>query len=201
MPRPCTIPAGWRHGVNSRDLVESDETTARIDGGGPSGVGRPEPRPIASPRRAQRADRQEKTGVSAILVDVVVRDKKGDPVRGLTEADFENLRGRREAGTGLLHAGVPGPGAARRGTGAPTAAAASAPAATAPAASAIPEVIALVFDRLTPDARSLATKAALGYVGPGPGRQQRRRRVRHRPVADRLRRVHPGRRDLAQGDR
>ena len=37
----------------------------------------------------QRAAGTLKEGVTAVLVDVVVRDKRGQPVRDLTEADFE----------------------------------------------------------------------------------------------------------------
>src|SRR6188508_2494924 len=40
---------------------------------------------------AQRAAGSEKAGVTAVLVDVVVRDKKGMPVRDLQESDFEIL--------------------------------------------------------------------------------------------------------------
>src|SRR6476661_5951130 len=46
---------------------------------------------LALPRaqEAQRAVGTVKEGVTAVLVDVVVRDKRGQPVRDLTEADFE----------------------------------------------------------------------------------------------------------------
>src|SRR4029453_9801200 len=40
---------------------------------------------------AQRAAGSEKTGVTAVLVDVVVRDKKGMPVRDLQQSEFEVL--------------------------------------------------------------------------------------------------------------
>ena len=41
----------------------------------------------ASPSRS--GPRASPKGVTAVLVDVVVRDKRGQPVRDLTEADFE----------------------------------------------------------------------------------------------------------------
>src|SRR6188768_1409169 len=46
---------------------------------------------LAVPRaqEPQRAAGTVKEGVTAVLVDVVVRDKRGQPVRDLTEADFE----------------------------------------------------------------------------------------------------------------
>ena len=39
----------------------------------------------------QRAERTLKEGVTAVLVDVVVRDRRGQPVRDLTQSDFEVL--------------------------------------------------------------------------------------------------------------
>src|SRR5436189_3995058 len=40
---------------------------------------------------AQRAPSTVRDGVTAVLVDVVVRDKRGQPVHDLTKADFEVL--------------------------------------------------------------------------------------------------------------
>jgi hypothetical protein len=40
-------------------------------------------------QNAPRANAGQPTTVSAILVDVVVRDRKGDPVRDLAENEFE----------------------------------------------------------------------------------------------------------------
>ena len=106
-------------------------------------------------------------GVTAVLVDVVVRDRRGQPVRDLTESDFE-----------LLEDGVPqkissfAPVAAVSATGAGSAgpplpaAAASAEAAPAPSPAApAPMVTALVFHGLSPDSRHRALQAAQTYVG------------------------------------
>ena len=93
-----------------------------------------------------------KTGVTAVLVDVVVRDKHGLPVRDLQQSDFEVLEDGVAADDRLVHADL-------RGGARVPAAAATAPAA-APAAPAgsgrrrsprwVCPITALVFDRLTP---------------------------------------------------
>src|SRR5919205_3455958 len=46
--------------------------------------------PLAQ-EQPQRALGTLREGVTAVLVDVVVRDRRGQPVRDLTEADFEIL--------------------------------------------------------------------------------------------------------------
>ena len=45
-------------------------------------------------------------GVHAVLVDVVVRDSKGQPVRDLTAVRLRGDRGRRPADDRIVHAGV-----------------------------------------------------------------------------------------------
>ncbi len=117
------------------------------------------------------------TTVSAILVDVVVRDRKGDPVRDLTEGDFEIYEdGVKQDVGSMTPIFLPEP-AAPANAAAPAAAAPAAAAkpATPPAdASAVaqeeavakaPQMIALVFDRLTSDSRTLAYHAATKYLG------------------------------------
>ena len=113
----------------------------------------------------QRAAGTVKAGVTAVLVDVVVRDKRGQPVRDLQQADFEVVEdgvpqeiasftrmfdGAVMTASALRAAPVPAPAA---GVGAPL------PASSGPA------VTAVVFDRLNPEARRLAVKAAQDYLG------------------------------------
>ena len=118
---------------------------------------------------AQRATTPLQAGVSAVLVDVVVRDKKGDPVRDLRESEVQLLEDgvpqTIASFTPVLDRGaVPAPPAP-----APSAIPPAAPTASAPAVSeARPPVTALVFDRLTPEARRLAVAAAQNYVGAKP---------------------------------
>jgi VWFA-related protein len=113
---------------------------------------------------AQRATGGEGTNVTAIVVDVVVRDRQGNPIAGLTADDFQIFEDgvRQEVGsfTAVAKAPVTPP------TAATTAAAAPAEP-VGEAAKKAPEVLALVFDRLSSDARALALNAALQYVGDG----------------------------------
>jgi VWFA-related protein len=114
---------------------------------------------------AQRATGTVKSDATAILVDVVVRDKRGDPVTDLTAVDFEVEEDgvRQQVGSVTLFSS-PDPGAS--GDAKPASPATPAPGAAAkpPVAPAPPPVIALVFDRLSPEGRALSHKAALGYV-------------------------------------
>jgi VWFA-related protein len=114
----------------------------------------------------QRAPGVITEGVTAVLVDVVVRDRRGQPVRDLSADDFE-----------ILEDGVPQTlgsfapmfdGATPPAAPSATVARAADTTGTTPAA---PEpdpgviVTALVFDRLSPEARRLAVQAAQSYVG------------------------------------
>ena len=123
--------------------------------------------PAAQPQQppAPRASGVVQAETTAILVDVVVRDKKGQPVTDLTSSDFE-----------LSEDGVPQEiGALTRYTSDVDAAlvTASTPASPTgavgpakPSAVLTPEpIIALIFDRLSPEARVIARRAALAYVG------------------------------------
>jgi VWFA-related protein len=121
------------------------------------------PRPQAQAPGAVRTKDVDATAVTAIVVDVVVRDRDGKPVTDLKASDFE-----------LTEEGVPQDIGSftpvnRPESGTETASAAAVPAApgTPPATTVAPEVIALLFDRLTPEARVLAHKAALAYLGEG----------------------------------
>ncbi|HET7218454.1 MAG TPA: VWA domain-containing protein [Vicinamibacterales bacterium] len=111
----------------------------------------------------QRAQGTLKEGVRAVLVDVVVRDKKGQPVRDLTQADFQ-----------IVEDGVPqtigsfAPVFDARAASAATTASNPPPAtvsAGAPIVGSGPGVTALVFDRLGPESRRLAALSARNYLG------------------------------------
>ena len=128
---------------------------------------------------------------SAVVVDVVARDKKG-PVIDLTQADFEVYEDgklqqivtfERRAPDALLTR-VGGESATGVGTR---------------EAAMPPVVVALAWDRLTPEGRVLANKAAQGFVST---RQSQRvgRRVHRRSVAENGRRLHD-RRGEAEGGR
>lgn len=105
-------------------------------------------------------------GTAEVALDIVVRDKKGRPVRDLTAADFEiyedgarqNIESFRlvvrEAG--ISDKSKPGVGARSAETTAKQVATTTNPA-----------LIAMVFDRLSPEARALARKAALAYADEG----------------------------------
>ncbi len=104
------------------------------------------------------------TQATAIVVDVVVRDKQGRPVTDLTASDFELYEDdvRQKIGNLTLVAPdrspvaspLPGGNAATRLQPAPT-------------ATANPTFVALVFDRLSPEARALSHKGALTYLEAG----------------------------------
>lgn len=111
-----------------------------------------------------RADKALNEGVTAVLVDVVVRDKRGQPVADLSPADFEVLEDGTAQKIGSftpIFANAPAPPAP-----APTAPAASTEgvAGTPPPVNTGPLVTALVFDRLSPEARKIAVQAAEGYL-------------------------------------
>jgi VWFA-related protein len=133
--------------------------------------------PLTAAQQQQNAARTNSapTTVSAILVDVVVRDRKGEPVKDLTQGDFEIYEdGVRQDVGSMTPIFLPEP-AAPANAAAPAAAAPAAKPATPPAdASALaqeeavakaPQMIALVFDRLTSDSRTLAYRAAMKYLG------------------------------------
>lgn len=114
----------------------------------------------------QRAPGTLTEGVTAVLVDVVVRDRRGQPVKDLTAADFEVLEDGVPQALGsftpIFNAAAAGPSAdTKPATPAPTAPTVG----TAPPTNEGPLLTALVFDRLSPEARRLAVQAAQGYLG------------------------------------
>jgi VWFA-related protein len=122
----------------------------------------------ASHQQPERAPGTIREGVTAVLVDVVVRDKRGQPVRDLTQADFEVFEdGARQSigsftpiqeGRGTPPQ-TPAPPAAN-----PSGAGQTVVGAPAPAAPGTP-VTALVFHALQLDSQRRAVQAALAYVG------------------------------------
>jgi VWFA-related protein len=120
------------------------------------------------PPAPQRATGTLREGVTAVLVDVIVRDKRGQPVRDLTQSDFEVLEDGVPQAIGSFTPVFEGSGLREATTVPPPAAAAGAsgaPAGAGPQPSGGPIVTALVFDRLNPEARRLAVKAAQDYLG------------------------------------
>jgi VWFA-related protein len=113
---------------------------------------------------AQRAVEADATNVTAIVVDVVVRDKQGNPVAGLTADDFQIFEDgvRQDVGslTAVSKPPMSAPATARTVAAAPGES-------IGEAAKKAPEVLALVFDRLSADGRTFAFKAAMQYVGEG----------------------------------
>jgi len=112
-------------------------------------------------------------GTSAVTLDVVVRDKKGNAVRDLGPADFEVFEdGVKQRVESFQVFGRPLESPAANAAKAPAAPIApAAPVAAAPAPTPPPEsraqVIAFVFDRLSANARNTAHKAAMSYLDRG----------------------------------
>jgi VWFA-related protein len=108
-----------------------------------------------------------------VTLDVVVRDKKDRAVRDLQAGDFEvyedgvlqRIESFEVFGRPLDEPAPPAPGAQTART--PVKAAPTAAAAAPPPAAVRPQIIAFVFDRLSPEARHIAEKAALTYVDGG----------------------------------
>ena len=117
----------------------------------------------------QRAAGSEKAGVTAVLVDVVVRDNKGMPVRDLQQSDFEILEDGAPQAVGSftpIFEAEASMAAAPVATAAPVAAGTTGADGTGaiPPAAKVTPITALVFDRLSPEGRQLAVKAARAYV-------------------------------------
>jgi VWFA-related protein len=118
---------------------------------------------------AARAPGTVATGVTAVLVDVVVRDRRGQPVRDLQPSDFELLEdGVPQTITSFLPVleSEPAPAPAAEPAARAVQPSTATTATGAPPSDPLgPPVTALVFDRLTPDGRQLAVKAARAYLG------------------------------------
>jgi VWFA-related protein len=121
----------------------------------------------ASAQAAAQAPPTFAVGTSAVAIDVVVRDKKGQLVKDLTAADFEvtedGAKQKVESFTVVARGveALPAPGAPTPAAPAPAAEPAAVPTIETPDA---PAVLGLVFDRMSPGGRDIAHKAALTYL-------------------------------------
>ena len=117
----------------------------------------------------QRAQTTVQSGATAVLVDVVVRDKKGEPVRDLRQGEIQVFEEGVPQTVASFAPMFDGPGnASTASASAAPLASSTAPVpsiATAPPVDPGATVTALVFDRLTPEARRLAVQAAQNYLG------------------------------------
>ncbi|HEV2862182.1 MAG TPA: VWA domain-containing protein [Pyrinomonadaceae bacterium] len=137
------------------------------------------PRPLQDPRDQGQDDETVVVGSSEVLLDAVVKDKKG-VVRDLKPSDFEVYEDGVKQEIRSFRLVTRGPAAAGKADGKPngrpddkatSGAAATSPSAPSSSAPARPSrenplsAVALVFDRLSPESRARARDAALAYVG------------------------------------
>ena len=118
-----------------------------------------------TPARQAPQDDEEVVRVESqeVKLDVVVKDKRGRPVKDLKAADFEVFEdGVRQQIQSFRFVTREGEPAAGPGPGGKVDAGT-----TTPPGPSTPGVIALVFDRLSPEARHLARKAGLSYAQNG----------------------------------
>jgi VWFA-related protein len=119
-----------------------------------------------TPSGQRQDDPAVRLRATEVSLDIVVRDKKGRPVRDLKPADFEvyedGVRQKIESFRFVMREASAGGNTTRKeGKEEP------APQLATPPDNATPRVIALVFDRLSPEARSLARKAGMAYAQEG----------------------------------
>ncbi|MDQ3821200.1 MAG: hypothetical protein M3362_26455, partial [Acidobacteriota bacterium] len=126
-----------------------------------------------TPTNNQQQDEERLVvGTNEVLLDAVVKDKKGHIVRDLKPSDFEiyedgvrqevrsfRLVNRGEAATGDTSSATPQPDQSARPI--------ITPRPSARLSTNRLSAVALVFDRLSADARARARSAALSYVGDG----------------------------------
>ena len=134
------------------------------------------PAQAQDPSKQARQDEKVAVGTVEVLLDVVVKDKRGRAVTDLSAADFEVFEdGAKQPVESFRLITRNSAGESGKGVSAvPDAASAPANATPAkPASAQNPDVgvsvVALVFDRLSQDARKRAHDAAMSYVGGGSG--------------------------------
>jgi VWFA-related protein len=116
------------------------------------------------------ATRSDTSTTTAVLVDVVVRDKKGRPVTDLSAVDFDVAEDRVvqkvDSFTRVSHGGGIGVGVAWRSPSRTTAVTPTAAPPSPADADPLPDdaTTALVFDHLSTESLRLAQKATLDYV-------------------------------------
>lgn len=121
-----------------------------------------------APPADQRPGPTFEAGTSAVVLDVIVRDKKGRTVRDLAAADFEvsedGVRQQIQSFQVVSHAPGAAPAASSPASASTSAAALPAAPAAAPEEASRPAIVAIVFDRMSRNGRQLAHKAALSYL-------------------------------------
>jgi VWFA-related protein len=115
----------------------------------------------------QRQDEPVRIRANEVTLDIVVRDKKGRPVRDLTAADFEVYEDGVHQEIGSFRFVLRQPTEAGNPVATTGGKTVPAPRIPAPRDVGSAGVIALVFDRLSPEARALARKAGLAYAEEG----------------------------------
>ena len=122
---------------------------------------------LASVVRAQQPP--VKTVTTGVVIDATVVDARGIPVLDLAPEDFElkedGVRQRIVSAT-LVHHGVVRPlgGTMPARADTPSPNAAPAPSAPQTSVASAPSATAILFDRLSPESRAMARRAALAYV-------------------------------------
>jgi VWFA-related protein len=119
----------------------------------------------------QSQDEVIRVRTNEVKLDIVVKDKKGRPIKDLTAADFEVLEdgvSQKIESFGFVSLEalreVSDAGSPNRKENNPQPAPVTTPVG---ATRTTPGITALVFDRLSPDARSLAKKAGIAYAQEG----------------------------------
>ena len=126
-----------------------------------------------TPSGQQSEDERLVVGANEVLLDAVVRDKKGRPVKDLKPSDFQILedgvpqevRSFRLVAGGAAESSA-AEDSATKAAGGPSKAQGAAPVSFNPGRLG---AVALVFDRLSVESRNRARQAALSYIGGGLG--------------------------------
>ena len=122
----------------------------------------------ASPQQPQ--DNRLRAAATAVTVDVVVRDQRGRPVTDLRRSDFQLLEDDVPQRIGdLTRVGGASPASPKANAGDVASGSAAPRGAQGSTSTTAPTFVALVFDRLSAEARALAHKGALAYLDTNRG--------------------------------